>query len=382
MPAITKTENEAAGGGIGSQIPRIPASSSSGAEGVSSSFAGSSSAAKKLTSANKKTKTGSSGSARHIRGLVKSGWSSVRGKKKKSKRKDSDGNSVYSTPAASIAIDSNYETELENAFLESTPMKIKAGQVEASGTSAGLDLVVLLMDPISHRFELLQLEFDEKLKAKVSDLLTQIPISVTEPSLKSIVYDGILDHNYYRSSVAVALDAAAVVVSSKDNDAVGRGQYKVLPSSRIVEAFGGGNGSTATSSSKSKTATPNTKMVLVARPTGISDAETLRLARPILTNKDVSKMVSFECCIMFTNKRVEFYLDYDYDSDSTSCRGGGCVFSLVKVQYLSLSLALFVEYERVHACMPPAYLFLILTFFSFCLFVSMTTHLKVGIKWI
>jgi hypothetical protein len=350
MPAITKTENEAAGGGIGSQIPRIPASSSSGAEGVSSSFAGSSSTAKKLTSANKKTKTGSSGSARHIRGLVKSGWSSVRGKKKKSKRKDSDGNSVYSTPAASIAIDSNYETELENAFLESTPMKIKAGQVEASGTSAGLDLVVLLMDPISHRFELLQLEFDEKLKAKVSDLLTQIPISVTEPSLKSIVYDGILDHNYYRSSVAVALDATAVVVSSKDNDAVGRGQYKVLPSSRIVEAFGGGNGST--SSSKSKTATPNTKMVLVARPTGISYAETLRLARPILTNKDVSKMVSFECCIMFTNKRVEFYLDYDYDSDSTSCRGGGCVFSLVKVQYLSLSLLLCLlnMNECMHAC--------------------------------
>jgi hypothetical protein len=255
---------------------------------------------------------------------------------------------VYSTPAASIAIDSNYETELENAFLESTPMKKKTGQVEASGTSAGLDLVVLLMDPISHRFELLQLEFDEKLKAKVSDLLTQIPISVTEPSLKSIVYDGILDHNYYRSSVAVALDATAVVVSSKDNDAVGRGQYKVLPSSRIVEAFGGGNGST--SSSKSKTATPNTKMVLVARPTGISDAETLRLARPILTNKDVSKMVSFECCIMFTNKRVEFYLDYDYDSDSTSCRGGGCVFSLVKVQYLSLLLCLLNMNECMHAC--------------------------------
>ena len=47
-----------------------------------------------------------------------------------------------------------------------------------------LQLVLLLMDPKTRRFELLQLEFDSD-KARVSDILAQIPISVTEPLLEN-----------------------------------------------------------------------------------------------------------------------------------------------------------------------------------------------------
>jgi hypothetical protein len=46
-----------------------------------------------------------------------------------------------------------------------------------------LKVVLLLMDPETRRFELLQLEFDS-LKAFVSDVLAQIPISVTEDALR------------------------------------------------------------------------------------------------------------------------------------------------------------------------------------------------------
>ena len=273
----------------------------------------SSAAAKKVLSGadNKKTTpvqhvVGSAGRRRRrIRGLVKSGWSSVRGKNRKSnKSRSSDGNSVYSsaTPAVSIAINSNYGSELENEFLDGSSALSKttgdaATTNNGNGTDGGgLDLVVLLMDPISHRFELLQIEFEEQSKAKISDLLTQIPISVTEPSLKSIMYDGILDHNYYRSSTTVEILTNKKNGNENEKEPSGRGQYKLLPSSRIIEAFGscggGANNTTATTTTSKSKSDVSTKMVLVARPTGISDAETLRLARPILINKDVSKMVS------------------------------------------------------------------------------------------
>ena len=55
-------------------------------------------------------------------------------------------------------------------------------------------LVMLLVDPTSLRFELLQLEFDVT-KAKVSDILAQIPKNVTEAALQNIVFSSIIDRN-------------------------------------------------------------------------------------------------------------------------------------------------------------------------------------------
>jgi len=126
----------------------------------------------------------------------------------------------------------------------------------------GLDLVVLLMHPLSHRFELLQLEFEDASRARVSDLLAQIPLSVTEACLKNQLYDKILDQN-----------------------SVDKKSTLVLKSSLLVEAF-----------EKSKPTIPklsgsSRKLVLVARPQGLSDIDTLRMAKPIFTNRDIGKML-------------------------------------------------------------------------------------------
>ena len=61
-----------------------------------------------------------------------------------------------------------------------------AGSVEDNNVDA-INIVLLLMDPQTRRFELLQLEFDAQI-AKVEDIFSQIPISATEPSLKNQTY--------------------------------------------------------------------------------------------------------------------------------------------------------------------------------------------------
>jgi len=53
-------------------------------------------------------------------------------------------------------------------------------------------IVLLLMDPKTRRFELLQLEFDTT-KATVSDILQQIPISATEESLRTQSFEIVCD---------------------------------------------------------------------------------------------------------------------------------------------------------------------------------------------
>mmetsp|Transcript_4749 Transcript_4749/g.10443 ORF Transcript_4749/g.10443 Transcript_4749/m.10443 type:complete len:528 (+) Transcript_4749:141-1724(+) len=221
-----------------------------------------------------------------LKGLVKSGWSSMR-RIKKSPKKNRSSNfaddasiiSAQSTAAVSIAIDEDAKTNKSFSSLSSSntlASLVDEGAAATTTTIANsaapkvmtrpvLDLVVLLMDSISHRFELLQLEFEDRSTAKVSDLLVQIPLSITEPSLKKLIYDGILDENYYRASAEIL------------------GGMSILPSSILYETFGNGGTSGSTDGS--------TKMVLVAKPEGVSNAECLRLAKPILSNRDVSKML-------------------------------------------------------------------------------------------
>ena len=106
-----------------------------------------------------------------------------------------------------------------------------------------LKVVLLLMDPETRRFELLQLEFDSN-KALVSDVLAQIPISVTEDTLRK---------QYY---VAIANQYGTEMVPAK-----------------LLASFCKGN------------------EVLVAIPSNVSTAECIRLARPILSDENVVAMV-------------------------------------------------------------------------------------------
>jgi hypothetical protein len=106
-----------------------------------------------------------------------------------------------------------------------------------------LKVVLLLMDPQTRRFELLQLEFDS-LKALVSDVLAQIPVSVTEDALRKQVYSGVCGH---------------------------AGQQ--MTSDKLLATFCHGND------------------VLVAIPKGLSAKECARLAKPILGDVKVGAMV-------------------------------------------------------------------------------------------
>jgi hypothetical protein len=106
-----------------------------------------------------------------------------------------------------------------------------------------LKLVLLLMDPETRRFELLQLEFDSD-KALVADVLAQIPLSVTEEALRNQVYTG---------------------VTSRDG--------KEMTSAKLLVDFCQGND------------------VLVAVPQGLPAKECARLAKPILSDDKVISMV-------------------------------------------------------------------------------------------
>jgi hypothetical protein len=106
-----------------------------------------------------------------------------------------------------------------------------------------LKVVLLLMDPKTRRFELLQLEFDS-LKALVSDVLAQVPVSVTEDALRKQTYTGICGH-----------------------------AGKEMTREKLLATFCHGND------------------VLVAVPTGTSSKEVARLAKPILGDDKVGAMV-------------------------------------------------------------------------------------------
>jgi hypothetical protein len=114
---------------------------------------------------------------------------------------------------------------------------------EGLKTFRSLQLVLLLMDPESRRFELLQLEFDSE-KARVADIIAQIPVSVTEAAIRGQKYEYVLDE-----STAMR-----------------------LPQTRLLDFCNG-------------------RQVLVAVPKGTTIKECVRLARPILCDPQVVKMV-------------------------------------------------------------------------------------------
>jgi hypothetical protein len=113
----------------------------------------------------------------------------------------------------------------------------------ATAPSYILKVVLLLMDPETRRFELLQLEFDSH-KALVADVLAQIPLSVTEVALRKQVYTGI-----------AGTDGTA------------------MPPQQLLSSFCKGN------------------EVVVAIPDGVTAYECTRLARPILSDDNVVAMV-------------------------------------------------------------------------------------------
>ena len=128
----------------------------------------------------------------------------------------------------------------------------KATPAPAATPASPLQVVLLLMDPKTRRFELLQLEFDSD-KAVVSDVLSQIALSATEESLRTQTYTGVAD----RTGAAKA-------------------------STDLLSSFCQVND------------------VILAIPQGMQAAECAKLAKPILGDPKVNNMVRYYVqCIVF-----------------------------------------------------------------------------------
>jgi hypothetical protein len=103
--------------------------------------------------------------------------------------------------------------------------KDSAGAQGGGGTSVLLSkkvgpvsLVVLLVDPVSLRFELLQLAFQLPTKVSVEDALKQASQNVTEPILKGLRFTGLLDGSGQlydeKATIATAVSKSIGVTSS------------------------------------------------------------------------------------------------------------------------------------------------------------------------
>ena len=144
-----------------------------------------------------------------------------------------------------------------------------------NNASPPIQIVPLLMDPTTRRFELLQLEFDAD-KALVSDVLDQIEQSATETSLRSMnKYGGLCD-----------MEGLEMIAACK------------------LSMF-------CSSSGEGKKCD-----VVLAMPRGMSGRDTVVLSRPILEDEKVVEMVRessrvLKLCIEYsfsTNTHMSFSL--------------------------------------------------------------------------
>jgi hypothetical protein len=144
-----------------------------------------------MTEGKTERKVKKSTSFKRIRGFLK-------GKqKRKNEKKDAKASAARSVGGDEESI---YGVDVDERSVMSratTNSKAISSILEAANANNGkerksflLKVVLLLMDPETRRFELLQLEFDS-LKALVSDVLAQIPVSVTEEALRKQTYTGI-----------------------------------------------------------------------------------------------------------------------------------------------------------------------------------------------
>jgi hypothetical protein len=169
----------------------------------------------------------------------------------KEMRADKPESAVIAQAAASLQVVLSVLQETAKTAPESpvqSEKEMRAAKPESAviaQAAASLQLVLLLMDPATRQFELLQLEFDSD-KARVSDIVSQIPVYVTEGPIRQQNYVGVFDETAKKMDEKV----------------------------RLFDFCSG-------------------KKVLVAIPKGIAVKDCARLARPILGDAQVVKMV---CC--------------------------------------------------------------------------------------
>ncbi len=180
-----------------------------------------------------------SGTKKPKKGFVKSVKSVAKGLSFKRKKKRPDDESVLS-----LALDNGANSTAAKSTAGGVPQLNNARRKPTDSTAKPLHLFVLLMDPTSRRFELLQLEFDAN-KATVGDIQHQIKNSATEKTLRDMVYDGVCD----------------------------RTGVEMIASMKLLRFCNGGD-------------------VVMAMPKGMTGKETAKLAKPILNDPKVENMAS------------------------------------------------------------------------------------------
>jgi hypothetical protein len=150
--------------------------------------------------------------------------------------------------AASVPVDSVGDTAPETSDVDpQDPEQTPGLKTEEKIISNTVQIILLLMDPTSRRFELLQLEFDS-VKAIVQDLLSQIPSAASEESVRDQGYDGIC-----------TIDGEEMSCTGKLKDFVEQNE--------VINA------------------------VVLAMPEGVSPEDCAEMAKPILADKNVIAVV-------------------------------------------------------------------------------------------
>lgn len=191
-------------------------------------------------------------SIRRLRGLLTGESRSERRAKRAAERKSAieAGKKPDTTPHPEDEDETVYGVNVENqSVAEPTPINEpllapKNDDDESTLGMGALQVILLLMDPKTRRFELLQLEFDSQ-NAVVRDVLAQVPHSVTEEALRKQKYSGVCD----------------------------RAGQELYYSTCLGDVCAGSD-------------------ILIALPENVDAKECARLAKPILSDTNVIQMVS------------------------------------------------------------------------------------------
>jgi len=184
--------------------------------------------------------------------LLKAGGKSIRGLLKgKSKKKKQETKAVSSAPDLDEATIFNVEIDASEKVTSDTEKKLFAvidAVTKDKVKETPIQIVLLLMDASSRRFELIQLTFDAS-SAKVNDILKQIPLSATEIALRSQEYNSVCMTDGKVMSDDVSLIAYMDQLKSNQN-------------------------------------------ILLAIPAGMESSECMRLSKPILNDPKVLAMLN------------------------------------------------------------------------------------------
>lgn len=182
-------------------------------------------------------------SFKRIRGLLTGKSRRERNKTRRAARPECAPNTDVAAATSDAPDDAStvFGVDVDERSVATGASECTVGTLSKATTVSRSRVVILVMDPETRRFELMQLEFGSS-KAYVSDVLAQIPCSVSQEVLQEQAYTGV----------------------------VGRDGKEMLPSSLL-----------ATFSDD----------VLVAIPSGVDANECVRLSRTILSDKKVADMV-------------------------------------------------------------------------------------------